>query len=522
MTEQQRFEKLYSSFAPDGRLIHAFELLKRAAQLWPQRTMVICDEDSLTYKEVYLRSKILAHKLREHGVRKSERVIIYYENSVAFYVAYFAIWHAGGTVVPLNVFLNEQELFRIIQESEPKVLIVSPILLEKLTRYPHGALPEILHEIDTTSPLPKEVDPFDALEEPLVLSQDDTVAMLYTSGTTGFPKGVMLSSKNIVTNTLQGVSAFEVGKNERVFCPLPLFHSLPQNICLWTITVVGATAIIVPKIDRRSILKGIEQRPTLIVAVPALYGLFCMLKTLKFPNVKYFVAGGDALSDKIRGLFELIYGRKIANGYGLTETSPFVSVDLDDYTQPASCIGKPLPGISYKIKDSEGNSLSQGDIGVLWVTGDNIMQGYYHAPEATAQIIKDGWLNTGDLAYVTTDGKIVLVGRERELISNKGLKIYPQEVENILLTHPSVLQAAVVGLTVDGEEIPIAFIGTKESEETYEALIETVRSLCQRNLAAYKVPRQFHLQRELVVTSTGKVNKKELLTTLQSSAQKKS
>ncbi len=511
MTEQQRFEKLYASFSVDGKLIHAYDLLKRAAHLWPQRTMVICDDDSLTYREVYLRSKLLAHKLREYGVRKDERVILYYENSVSFYIAYFAVWHAGGIVIPLNVFLSEKELFQIIAEAQPKILIVSPTLLEKLEKYPNGPLPPLISDIDTTSPLPKAVDPFDTEEEPQSLSGDDIVAILYTSGTTGFPKGVMVSSKNIVTNTLQGVSAFEVAKNERVFCPLPLFHSLPQNICVWAIMVVGATAIIVPKIDRRSLIKGIEHKPTLIIAVPALFGLFCILKNLQFPDVKYFVSGGDALSDKIRGFFGLIYGRKIGNGYGLTETSPFISVDLDDVTTPVGCVGKALPGITCAIKDERGATLPVGEIGTLWVSGDNLMKGYYNAPEATAHIIEQGWLNTGDLAYLTKEGKIVLAGRERELISNKGLKIYPQEVENVLLSYPAVLQAGVIGIKNNDEEIPIAFIGTKEPEANYEEIITALRSLCQRNLAPYKIPRQFYLQRDLPVTSTGKVNKKELL-----------
>ena len=274
--------------------------------------------------------------------------------------------------------------------------------------------------------------------------------------------------------------------------------------------VAGATAIIVPKIDRRSLMKGISHKPTLIVAVPALYGLFCMLRKLKFGSVKYFIAGGDALSDKIRAMFALVYGRKIGNGYGLTETSPFVSVDFDDYTKPTNTIGKPFPGIRYAIRDKEGTDLPQGQIGILWLAGDNIMKGYYKAPEATAEVIKDGWLNTGDLGYLTKDGKVVLAGRERDLISNKGLKIYPQEVENVILSYPSVLQVGVIGVKDNDDEIPIAYIGTKEPDEKHDELIKALRNLCQRNLAAYKVPRQFYIRRSLPVTTTGKVDKKVL------------
>lgn len=508
MDSQARFNKLYASFSPDGKLMHVHDLLKRAALLWPTRTMVLCDDDKISYQEIYVRSKLLAHKLRDHGVHKGDRIVIYYENSLAFYVAYFAVWHAGGVVAPLNVFLHENELLRILKDAEPKILIISPTLQKKISRL--SDLPLMITDIDMTSPLPKSAEPYDTEEEHQHFDEDETVAMLYTSGTTGFPKGVMLSSKNIMTNTLQGVSSFEVEKNERVFCPLPLFHSLPQNVCIWTIMVVGATAIIVPKIDRQAIIKGISHKPTIIVAVPALYGLFCLLRSLDFGKVKYFVAGGDALSDKIRCLFALVYGRKICNGYGLTETSPFIGVDLDDYTQPTGTIGRSFPGMKTEIRSDDGILLSQGEIGTLWVSGDNVMKGYYKAPEATAAVIQDGWLNTGDLSYISPEGKIVLVGRERDLISNKGLKIYPQEVENILLSHAQVMQVAVLGVKDDDTEIPIAFIGTREAEANYPELIVALRTLCQRNLAPYKVPRQFYLRKELPVSATGKVNKVEL------------
>ncbi len=509
MKAQKRFNKLYKEFTQDGTLMHVYSLLKRAAGLWPKRTVVSCDDESITYNDLYVRSLLLAHELRAQGVGPGKRVIIYYENSIQFYIAYFAIWHAGAIVAPLNVFLHENELIRIIKEAEPQVIIVSPTLKKKLDG--HTIAPHIISEIDTTSTLPDTVEPLESDKEIAQKDQDDTVALLYTSGTTGFPKGVMLTSKNIMTNTLQGISCLEVGENEKVFCPLPLFHSLPQNLCVWSIIVAGATAIIVSKIDRRSLIKGINKKPTIVVAVPAIYGLFCMLRTLKFPNVKYFIAGGDALSDKIRSLFALIYTRKIGNGYGLSETSPFVAVNLDDHTQPTSSIGKPLPAIQYVVRDEKGTDLPQGEIGVLWLSGDNIMKGYYNAPEATAEVLKDGWFNTGDLAYLTKTGRVILAGREKDLIINKGFNIYPQEIENIILSHPPILQAGVIGIkNSEDDEIPVAFIGTKEPEENHEELIATLSDLCKRNLAAYKVPRQFYIRKELAMTTTGKVDKKVL------------
>ena len=499
---EQRFNELYQSLTTDGTLMHVSKLLERAARLWPKNTMLICMDERITYKELYYRAVLLAHQLQSLGVKKNERVIIFYENSVEFYVAYFAVWQAGGIVAPLNVFLHEDEFMRIIHDAQPRVLILSPHLKAKLEKLPPD-LP-VITDIDITGQLPKTIPSLQT--EP----QDphDVAALLYTSGTTGFPKAVMLSSTNIIVNAIQGISRFAFSPKDKVFCPLPLFHSLPQNICVWANTILGSTAIIAPKIDRKTIIKGLSYKPTIVVAVPALYGLFCMMKTLNFKKVRYFAAGGDALSDKIRSFFALIYGRKICNGYGLTETSPFLSVDCDDYTQPTNTVGRPFHGIQAAIKDSQGLLLPQGQIGTLWVKGDNIMLGYYNAPEATAAILVDGWLNTGDLAYLTKEGKIVLAGRERDLISNKGLKIYPQEVENILLSHPAVMQAGVIGAQENDEEIPVAFIASKEAEQ--EKLIRELKSLCARHLAPYKIPRQFYIKKELPITTTGKVDKKLL------------
>ncbi len=502
--EQQRFNELHKSLLVDGSLMHVSKLLERAAGLWPKNTMIICMDERVTYKELYYRSLLLAQHLRSMGVKKGERVLIFYENSIEFYIAYFAVWQAGGIVAPLNVFLHEDELLRIIEDAKPVVLIISSHLKERLSTYALEKLPPLLINIDKTSRLPK------AAPEIMIEQHDvhEVAALLYTSGTTGFPKAVMLSSYNIVINALQGISRFELSCKDSVFCPLPLFHSLPQNVCVWANTILGSTAIIAPKIDRKAIYKGVAARPTVVIVIPALYGLFCMMKTLNFKKVRFFASGGDALSDKIRSLFALIYGRKICNGYGLTETSPFVSVDCDDYTIPTNTIGKPLFDISCVIKDEHGKELPQGAIGTLWVKGGNIMLGYWNAPEATAAILQDGWLNTGDLAYLTHDGKIVLAGRERDLISNKGLKIYPQEVENILLSHPAVLQAGVVGAKENDEEIPVAFIASKETDT--QKLISELKRLCARHLASYKIPRQFYVKKELPVTTTGKVDKKVL------------
>jgi long-chain acyl-CoA synthetase len=504
MNEKQRYQTLYQSLTQDGEGLQVNTLLRRAAKKWPENTILICNDEHITYKELYQRSIVMAERLIAMGVHQGDRVLIFYENSIEFYIAYFAVWEIGAIVAPLNVYLHEAEFLHIVDDAQPKVLIISSHLLQKITSRSLDTLPPIISEIDKTSPLPTKLPS-------LAIPPRDTDAIatiLYTSGTTGFPKGVMLSSRNIIINAIQGIARLEVTEQDRVFCPLPLFHSLPQNVCVWANTVLGATAITVSKIDRTSLLKGISHKPTVVIAVPALYGLFCMMKTIEFGKVKYFFSGGDALSDKVRSFFGLIYRRKIGNGYGLTETSPFLCADADDYTQPTNTVGKPFIGVSCSIRNEQNKEVPQGDVGILWVKGDNIMLGYYNAPEATANVLQDGWLNTGDLAYIDKNGKVVLAGRERDLIVNKGIKIYPQEVENVLLSHPEVVQAGVIGVKEDDEEIPVAFVASRTSNP--QALIKDLEALCRRTLAFYKVPRKFIVKRELPVTTTGKVDKKIL------------
>jgi len=265
---------------------------------------------------------------------------------------------------------------------------------------------------------------------------------------------------------------------------------------------------LVPKIERRYILEGLEHKPTIFLGVPALYGLLCLMKTAPLDSVRLFVSGGDALPDKIRSAFGLIYRRKLVNGYGLTETTPVISANLDDETVPASNVGAPLIGIECAIRDEQAVDLPQGSIGVLWVKGDNIMLGYYNTPDATAKVLKGGWFNTGDLAYIDSKGRIVITGREKDLIIHKGFNIYPQEIENIILLHPNVIRAAVVGVHDGDGEVPVAFVQLRAADSSAE---KDLKKLCTQHLATYKIPRQFYCDtKDLPATATGKIDKKAL------------
>lgn len=487
------------------------QLLPRAAKNWPDKTALICQNkelfEKINYKNLFEKALLCAKKYLDLKISKGDRVIIYYENSIEFYCAYFGLWHIGAIAIPLNVHLSDQEISNIIFDAAPKAIIVSNTLNEKLS-------PDI-NNIIIINDIPEIISKGSRSEINRVeQNHEDTVVILYTSGTTGTPKGVMLSSKNIISNINQGLTAFNFDYTDIVYCPLPLFHSLPQNMCMWAPFMIGATAITVSKVDRITLVKAFEHNPTIIVTVPAMYGLFLKLRNLDFSKYRYCFSGGDVLPDKIQKYFELVYRRKISNGFGMTETSPFIAVNSNEWTTAISNVGKPFPGISAEVRGDNGEVLPKNTIGTLWVKGDNIMKGYYNAPEATNDILKNGWLNTGDLCYINNNDEIVLSGRAKDLIINKGVKIYPQEIETILYKNSDVLQVAVIGKKDSDsmDEIPIAFIGTNANN--IEALEQELKNLCEQYLATYKIPRKFVILRELPMTATGKIDKKGLRNSL--------
>lgn len=503
--EQARFEELLRQMSSDGTLMYAGSLLERAAQLYPQRAALISHDTQITFRQLYFHVCECASLFNDAGVVAGDRVLISLHNSVSFYVAYFAAWHIGAVVVPINTFLIDKELAHIVADAQPKIIITDKEREGIFRALESNTLILTAEDIQTSMHVS------DGVTQTVQRGPDELCALLYTSGTTGVPKGVMLSSRNIMTNIAQVLSRVTLAydQNDKLVAVLPLFHVFAQNICVWISTYCGLSVIIVPKIERRTILESLEHKPTLFIGVPALYGLLCLMKTAPLDSVRLFVSGGDALPDKIRAGFALLYRRRICNGYGLTETSPVLAAALDDEFMPTNTIGRLLPGITCEIRDEWGESVEHGTSGQLWVRGDNVMMGYYNAPDTTADIIKDGWLNTGDLAYMDEKNRLVITGRSKDLIIHKGFNVYPQEIENVLLLHPNVIGAAVVGLPdADVGEYVIAFVQLKTDQHNIEA---ELKQLCSQHCAPYKIPRQIIASvNELPMTATRKIDKKVL------------
>lgn len=502
--EAEFYNKVKKRFSKNGDLLSIGQFIRLSIKR-NSKNIALIGSQRITYKQLYFRSLDIGKKLRLCGVKKRDKVLLYCENSIEFYIFYYAIWLIGAVAVPVNIFLHEKELGHIIKDCDPSAILTLTKLEKKLAGLVENKimdkLPKIINEtlIDWKTPVPKD---FKSIDDPFVndnLDVDELCLLLYTSGTTGVPKGVMLSSRNIITNTMQDYARLRLfsGEKEKFFAVLPLFHVFAQNTCIWLPLMTGSSVIVVSKIDRRYILEGLKKKPTLFFGFPALFGLLCLMKNAPLDSIKRFVSGADAMPDKIRSAFSMIYNRKICAGYGLTEASPVIAINHDDESSPTYVVGRPLLGIECDIRD-----------GTLWVRGDNVMLGYYNAPEATAEVLKNGWLNTGDLAEIDKNGDLAIRGRSKDLIIHKGFNIYPQEVENVLMSHPAVFKAAVIGHSesVVGQ-VPIAFIAAKGEHGKIE---KSLRVLCAQNLAPYKIPRRFICLDDLPMSPTGKVDKKLL------------
>lgn len=500
MTELERFQQLLFRMQENNTIIFAGSMLQRAALFWPKRLALLFQDQHISFKELFAQAAAITELLRAKGVTPEDTVALLWQNTPEFYIMYFGIWQTGAVVVPLNTFLTAQEIQHILKDSNAKYTLVSTHFKELVQESCDRCIFE--EELMVTPLADEQLAQFTIPKK----NSNDLALLLYTSGTTGVPKGVMMSSHAIVTNAVQGISKLTIYQTDKVFACLPLFHSFSQNACIWAPVLIGCTIVLVPKITRAALIEGLRHKPTFVIGVPALYMLFCSLKYLSFSHVRYFLCGADVLTDKLRSFFAHIYRRKICNGYGLTEAGPFVSGYLDEQVLPASTVGKPLPKISVSVRDKNDVEVPHGTVATIWVHGDSLMMGYYNAPEATAAMLSNNALDTGDLGYIDSAGRLVLAGREKELIVRKGVKIYPQEIESVLLRHPSVMQAAVIGKEIDGEEVPVAFVGVLNYHVTAEELL----ALCKENLAAYKVPNSIEVRKNLPSVGTGKVDKKKL------------
>ncbi|MDF1605090.1 long-chain fatty acid--CoA ligase [Nocardioides sp. YIM 152315] len=523
-------------------------LLEDSTKAFPDRTAIVFGDRRLSYAEVDTFANMVANLLVSRGIRPGDKVALTCPNLPYFTIVYYGILKAGATVVPLNVLLKGREVAYHLGDSDAKAYFCFegtpelPMGEEGYAGFQQvdGCEHFFVITADLAAPSPIDGTPDDPVEtmaqamggqaaefETVGTDEDDTAVILYTSGTTGQPKGAELRHRNMRDNARSGEALFGASADnpDTYLCVLPLFHSFGQTTCQNGPFAYGATIVMLPRFEPRAALDLMKQeRITFFAGVPTMYwGLLGALEdaqadgldvTEVASNLRVAVAGGSALPVEVHKEFEKRFGVTILEGYGLSETSPVAS--FSSYGEPVrvGSIGVPIPGVEMKLIDPASTRGAWTDvegadeIGEIAIKGHNIMKGYYNRPEATAEAIADGWFRSGDLARRDEDGWYYIVDRSKDMIIRGGYNVYPREIEEVLMTHPAVSLAAVIGVPHDshGEEIKAVVIRAPGAQATEDELV----AWGKEQMAAYKYPRIVEFVDALPMTSTGKILKREL------------
>ncbi|HEY0345534.1 MAG TPA: long-chain fatty acid--CoA ligase [Solirubrobacteraceae bacterium] len=485
--------------------------LTRTAAEHPDVIACKLDDAAFNYGLLDEASARVAAMLKSKGVGPGDRVGIMLPNVPYFPAIYYGALRAGAVVVPMNVLLKGREVGYYLSDSDVKVLFAWHDFLEAAEQGAQEA-----GDVEVVSVKPGEIEGLIFAHEPdeevAERAGDDTAVILYTSGTTGRPKGAELTHDNLRRNVEVAVGLFDMGADDTIFAGLPLFHSFGQTCTMNAAIYGGATITLLPRFDPGRALEIIARdRCTVFEGVPTMYGAL-----LNHPGREDFdvsclrvcASGGASMPVEVLRGFEDAFGCKVLEGYGLSETSPVASFNHPDRERKPGSIGTPIEGVEMKVVDDNGEEVPTGEIGEILIKGHNVMKGYLNQPEATAEAIKDGWFATGDMAKVDEDGYFFIVDRKKELIIRGGYNVYPREVEEVLYEHPAVREVAVVGVPHAelGEEVGAA-IALKEGAD---ADPEEIKAFVKEHVAAYKYPRQVWLVDDLPKGPTGKILKREI------------
>jgi len=479
------------------------ENLVRSAEASPDRPAIRLDDIVLTYADLDQRSARVAGLLARHGVAPGDRVAVMLPNIPEFATIYYGILRAGAVVVPMTPSLKQREVGFYLRDSQASLIFAWSGCLEAAAA---GALKAGAECLTVTA----EVD---AQPLPGVVDRDpsDTAVILYTSGTTGQPKGAQLTHANLASNVdVTAHDLLHLGPSDVVFGGLPLFHSFGQTCGLNAAIRTGACLTLVSRFEPGKVLEVMQRDGvTVFEGVPTMYvALLGTPVNRTLPKLRLCVSGGAALPVEVLRGFEKEFGCVILEGYGLSETSPVASFNHPDRERKPGSIGTPIRGVSMRLIDDTGRDVAPGEVGEVAVKGHNVMKGYWGRDEATAEAIQDGWFRTGDLARLDEDGYFFIVDRKKDMIIRGGYNVYPREIEEVLYEHPEVVEAAVVGVAdpVLGEEVGAAVVLQPGATLTADDIREYVK--CQ--VAAYKYPRRVWLLQELPKGPTGKVLKREI------------
>ena len=484
-----------------------------------------------TYAEFEQIVSRFAKGLQDLGVQKGDHVAFLLGNTPHFLISLYATMRLGATAIPINPMYTPDEISYIIRNGDVKVIVAVDALLPLIEKGVQ-ALSQVEAFIicETTHDVPEKVASLSdaarvktylfsqivvtasGLAEPVDLADEDIAIILYTSGTTGSPKGAMLTHRNIYSNARDVANYLSLVEEDRIIATLPVFHVFALTVVINAPLLNGATILLAPRFSpTETFAIAKEQKATIFAGVPTMYNFLYQLPDSNpedFSTIRIAISGGSSLPVALLHNFEEKFNVEILEGYGLSEASPVTCFNpLDNNRKPGS-IGININNVVNRVVDVNGQDVPVGEVGELIVQGPNIMKGYYKMPEETAVAIRDGWLYTGDLAKKDEDGYFFIVDRKKDMIIVGGFNVYPREVEEVLFAHKSIVEAAVIGVPdANFGEAVHAFVVLKDGVETTS---EEIISYCAKHLVKYKVPKIVEILDELPKNTTGKILRRSL------------
>ena len=489
------------------------QLLINTAERLPNKVAIVFRGQEITFGDLKERVFRFANGLIEAGIQPNDHVALLMPNCPQYIISYFGILVAGATVVPANPMYTPRELTYILNNSDAKAVVYHELIKPVIEAVkPNLEMTEHFFEYSEQNEhcswnIVANVSPIASLAQ---RDAEDIAQILYTSGTTGNPKGVMITHDNLTFIT--GILIRELGviESDRIIVVLPIFHVLSKMAALWTALTQGSTIFLEERFVPDAILEMIGKvQATVFYGVPTMFTLFSMsprINEFDYSSLRLFGSGGASIPVEIIERIQKSIGVTLSEAYGQTESTVIITCQPINGEQIPGSVGLPVEGIGFRIADPEGNDVAQGQIGEIVFNGRGAMKGYYKNPDATAATIRDGWVHTGDLAYQDEKGNVYIVDRIKDMIIRGGYNIYPREIEEVLYTHPAIAECAIVGEPnpVLGEEI-VAFIVPRA-----DVTEEDIQAYCAQHLAEYKVPRVYHFLDSLPKNATGKTLKEPL------------
>ncbi len=520
-----------------------YRILDDTARMFPDRTASIFYGKKLTYNELKRLSDSFAVSLRKLGLKKGEKVALLLPNFPGFVIAYYGILKAGGVVVPLNPLYTAHELEFHFTDSGAKTVITIPMFAEKVAKLTHTTalnrvifayiadfLPfplsfaQKLRENPSVKRAKKEgkgefLNMKDMIDEPTEgfkpaeVDPDELAILIYSGGTTGVAKGIMLSHYAVVANAHMIATWGHLNENERMLAVLPFFHGYGMNVTMNAALLSGMSIVMLPKFSATEMAKTIDKyKPTQTAVVPTILVALSAVKNIEkydFTSLKAIWVGAAPLTHAIKENFEKKTGGRAIEGYGLTEAVTAIMANPMNGKHKVGSIGLPFPDVDAKIVSLDGKKdLPPGEIGEIVLKTPTVMLGYYNKPEETRETIKDGWLYTGDIGYMDEDGYFYITDRKKDLIIVGGFNVFPREIDELIYRHPKVKEGITVGIPDEfkGEKIKVFIVLKEGVTATAEEFIEYFK----KHLAPYKVPSEVEFRKELPKSAIGKILRRVL------------